>query len=102
MQHTDKVGILPGEQIKLTLVQSVTIAANYTASGNTPFCNKNVAEVGSRPLILRDKNKHHPRGMVFVFMAQEEGYSPVAKIFRSATGELGLTAVRSRSRKNNS
>ena len=31
MQHTDKVGILPGEQIKLTLVQSVTIAANYTA-----------------------------------------------------------------------
>ena len=39
MQHTDKVGILPGEQIKLTLVQSVTIAANYTASGNTPFCD---------------------------------------------------------------
>ena len=31
--------ILPGEQIKLTLVQSVTIAANYTASGNTPFCD---------------------------------------------------------------
>ena len=40
MQHTDKVGILPGEQIQLTLVQSVTIAANYTASGNTPFCER--------------------------------------------------------------
>ena len=39
MQHTDKVGILPGEQIKLTLVQSGTITANYTASGNTPFCD---------------------------------------------------------------
>ena len=39
MQHTDKVGILPGEQIKLTLVQSVTIAANNTASGNIPFCD---------------------------------------------------------------
>ena len=31
----------------------------------------------------------------------EEGYSPLAKIFRSATGERGLTAVRSRSRENN-
>jgi len=31
----------------------------------------------------------------------EEGYSPLAKIFRSATGEQGLTAVRSRSRENN-
>ena len=35
------------------------------------------------------------------FLAQEEGYSPLAKIFRSATGEQGLTAVRSRSRENN-
>ena len=39
MQHTDKVGILPGEQIKLTLVQIGTITANNTASGNTPFCD---------------------------------------------------------------
>ena len=39
MQHTDKVGILPGEQMNLTLVQSGTITANYTASGNTPFCD---------------------------------------------------------------
>ena len=23
-----------------------------------------------------NKNKHHPRGMVFVFMAQEEGFEP--------------------------
>ena len=37
MQHTDKVGILPGEQIKLNLVQIGTITANNTASGNTPF-----------------------------------------------------------------
>ena len=47
-----------------------------TAQMRTPFCNKNVAEVGSRPLVLRDKNKHHPRGMVFIFMAQEEGFEP--------------------------
>ena len=39
MQHTDKVGILPGEQIKLTLVQIGTITANNTANGNTPFCD---------------------------------------------------------------
>ena len=32
----------------------------------------------------------------------KEGYSSLTKIFRSATGERGLTAVRSRSRKNNS
>ena len=32
----------------------------------------------------------------------EEGYSSLTKIFRSATSERGLTAVRSRSRKNNS
>ena len=31
----------------------------------------------------------------------EEGYSSLTKIFRSATGEQGLTAVRSRSRENN-
>ena len=31
----------------------------------------------------------------------EEGYSPLAKIFRSAAGKRGLTAVRSRSRENN-
>ena len=41
-----------------------------------PILQQNVAEVGSRPLVLRDKNKHHPRGMVFVFMAQEEGFEP--------------------------
>ena len=29
-----------------------------------------------RPLWLWYKNKHHPRGMVFVFMAQEEGFEP--------------------------
>ena len=66
MQHTDKVGILPGEQITLTLVQSVTIAANYTASGNTPFCDseshrgaleaslkgKGYAARGIEPLVL--------------------------------------------------
>ena len=39
MQHTDKVGILPGEQIKLNLVQIGTITANNTASGNTQFCD---------------------------------------------------------------
>ena len=39
MQHTDKVGILPGEQMKVAIVQSGTITANNTASGNTPFCD---------------------------------------------------------------
>ena len=39
-----------------------------------PILQHFVAEVGSRPLVLRDKNKHHLQGMVFVFMAQEEGY----------------------------
>ncbi len=34
-------------------------------------------------------------------MAQAEVYSPKVKIFRSATGEQGLTAVWSRSRENN-
>ena len=41
-----------------------------------PILQHFVAEVGSRPLVLRDKNKHHPRGMVFVFMAQAEGFEP--------------------------
>ncbi len=31
----------------------------------------------------------------------EEGYSSITKIFRSATGERGLTSVRSRSKENN-
>ena len=66
MKHTDKVGILPGEQIKLTLVQSGTIAANYTASGNTP--------PSSSPLTVA-KNKGHPQG-VSLFLAQEEGFEP--------------------------
>ena len=34
-RHTHSKGILPSEQIKLTLVQSGTITANYTASGNS-------------------------------------------------------------------
>ena len=41
-----------------------------------PILQQNVAEVSSRPLVLRDKSKHHPRGMVFTFMAQEEGFEP--------------------------
>ena len=36
-----------------------------------------------------------------VKVAQEEGYSSLTKIFRSATGERGLVATRSRSRENN-
>ena len=32
-RHTHSEGILPSEQIKLTLVQIGTITANYTASG---------------------------------------------------------------------
>ena len=38
-RHTHSEGILPSEQIKLTLVQIGTITANYTANGNTPFCD---------------------------------------------------------------
>ena len=35
MQHTDKVGILPGEQIKFGKDKSGTSSTNFTASGNT-------------------------------------------------------------------
>ena len=40
------------------------------------LCAGGMRTLRVRPLWLWYENKHHPRGMAFVFMAQEEGFEP--------------------------
>ena len=49
-RHTHSEGILPSEQIKLTLVQSGTIITIKAANGNTPFCDSESHRGGVRIL----------------------------------------------------